>query len=74
MPGAYWPRWKPDLENEIVPVIDQTVRRIRSKGGAVSGVELQDGSIIEADVIVIAAGARSEELVADGELVRVTWR
>ena len=51
------------LENEGVPVIDQTVRRILSSGGAASGVELHDGSTIEADVVVVAAGARSEGLV-----------
>lgn len=51
------------LENEGVPIIDQTVRRILSNGGAASGVELHDGSIIEADVVVVAAGALSEELV-----------
>lgn len=51
------------LGNEGVPIIDQTVRKILSSGRAASGVELHDGSTIEADVIVVAAGARSEELV-----------
>ena len=51
------------LQAADVPVIDQTVRKIRCDGGAVTGVELDDGSIIEAEVVVVAAGARSEELI-----------
>lgn len=51
------------LENERVSIIDQTVRKVCSNGGAVTGIELHDGSIIEANVVVVAAGARSEELV-----------
>ncbi|WP_423909978.1 NAD(P)/FAD-dependent oxidoreductase [Candidatus Spongiihabitans sp.] len=51
------------LQSENVPVIDQTVRKIRSRADKVTGVELHDGSIIEADIVVVAAGARSEELI-----------
>ena len=46
-----------------VSIIDQAVRKIRSKNGAVEGVELHNGRIIEAEVIVVAAGASSEKLI-----------
>jgi glycine oxidase len=51
------------LKLENVAVVDQTVRKILGAGGTATGVELQDGSIIEAAVVVVAAGARSEALV-----------
>jgi glycine oxidase len=44
-------------------LIDQTVRRLVGGGGAVTGVELDDGHIIEAGAVVVAVGARSEALV-----------
>jgi glycine/D-amino acid oxidase-like deaminating enzyme len=43
--------------------VDQTVRRLIGGDGAVTGVELDDGHIIEAGTVVVAAGARSEALV-----------
>lgn len=43
--------------------IDQTVRRLIRDGDAVTGVELNDGHIIEAGSVVVAVGARSEALV-----------
>jgi glycine oxidase len=52
------------LEAAGIPVIDQTVRKIRSDSNRVTGVELSDGRVIEADIVVVAAGARSEDLVA----------
>jgi glycine oxidase len=42
---------------------DQTVRTLLKDGGAITGVELADGHVIEAGQVVVAAGARSEELV-----------
>lgn len=51
------------LEEADVPLINQFVRKIRNEGGVVTGVELNDGSIIDAQIVVIAAGARSEELI-----------
>lgn len=46
-----------------VRVVDQTVRRLLSSNDTVTGVELDDGSVIEAGAVVVAAGARSEALV-----------
>lgn len=46
-----------------VTIIDKTVRRLRTSSGSISGAELQGGSIIDAETIVVAAGARSEALV-----------
>jgi glycine oxidase len=46
-----------------IPILDQTVRRLLSSNGAVTGVELDDGHLIEAGTVVVAAGARSEALV-----------
>ncbi|MEC3974236.1 NAD(P)/FAD-dependent oxidoreductase [Amycolatopsis sp. H20-H5] len=43
-------------------MVDQTVRRIVSSGDVVSGVELDDGHLIEAGKVVVAAGAWSESL------------
>lgn len=51
------------LRGAGTPLIDQTVRRLRTSDGSVTGVELTDGTIIEAGTTVVAAGARSEELV-----------
>jgi glycine oxidase len=54
-------------------LVDQTVRRLVGGDGAVTGVELDDGHIIEAGAVVVAVGARSEALVRtvveDAELV-----
>ncbi|GAB7038398.1 MULTISPECIES: NAD(P)/FAD-dependent oxidoreductase [Catenuloplanes] len=44
-------------------LLDQTVRRLTGNADAVTGVELEDGSIIEAGKVVVAVGARSEALV-----------
>lgn len=47
-----------------VAMIDRTVHRLlRDAGGAVAGVELDDGHLIEAGTVVVAAGAGSEALV-----------
>lgn len=46
-----------------VSVIDQSVRKLLNDDGVITGVELDDGRLIEANVTVVAAGARSEELV-----------
>jgi glycine/D-amino acid oxidase-like deaminating enzyme len=43
--------------------LDQTVRRLIRDGEAVTGVELDDGHVIEAGSVVVAVGARSEALV-----------
>jgi glycine oxidase len=48
-----------------VHVVDRTVRGLLSSDGAVTGVELDDGTRIEAGTVVVAAGARSEALVRD---------
>lgn len=45
------------------PIIDQAVRDLRTSNGSVIGVELEDGTFIEAGTTIVAAGARSEELV-----------
>ncbi|MEV0586294.1 FAD-dependent oxidoreductase [Nonomuraea sp. NPDC050310] len=44
-------------------MVDQTVRRLIRTDGEVTGVELDDGHIIEAGTVVVAAGAHSEALV-----------
>jgi glycine oxidase len=44
-------------------VVDQTVRRLLSSNDVVTGVELDDGHVIEAGKVVVAAGAHSESLV-----------
>lgn len=46
-------------------IVDQTARRLLSSNGTASGVELDDGSLVEAGTVVVAAGARSEALVRD---------
>lgn len=46
-----------------VTLVDQTVRRLLSHGGVTTGVELDDGRVIETGKVVVAAGARSEALV-----------
>jgi glycine/D-amino acid oxidase-like deaminating enzyme len=46
-----------------VPIVDQTVCRLLSSNGLATGVELDDGTRIDAGITVVAAGARSEELV-----------
>lgn len=51
------------LRGAGAPIIDQTVKRLLSSGGVVTGVELDDGNVIEAGTVVVAAGARSEELL-----------
>lgn len=43
--------------------IDQNVRKLIRNNGEVSGVELDDGHVIEAGTVVVAVGARSEALV-----------
>lgn len=45
------------------PILDHTVRGLMTSNGVATGVELDDGTRVEAGVIVVAAGARSEELV-----------
>lgn len=44
-------------------LVDQTVRRLVGSEDVVTGVELDDGHIIEASAVVVAVGARSEALV-----------
>jgi glycine oxidase len=44
-------------------LVDQTVSKLVSGNGVVTGVELDDGHVIEAGNVVVAAGARSEALV-----------
>ncbi|MEP6018746.1 MAG: FAD-dependent oxidoreductase [Paracoccaceae bacterium] len=51
------------LQRSGVSLIDQTVRRVLQKSGQVVGVELHSGEIIEAGVVVVAAGAKSEDLI-----------
>lgn len=51
------------LERDGVHLVNQTVRKILTAGGAASGVELDNGETIEAGTVVVAAGARSEALV-----------
>lgn len=46
-----------------VHIVDQTVRRLMTSNGTVTGVELDDGNLIDAGTVVVAAGARSEALV-----------
>jgi glycine/D-amino acid oxidase-like deaminating enzyme len=46
-----------------VTVVDQTVRKLLCGSDGVRGVELEDGRVIEAGKVVVAAGARSEALV-----------
>jgi glycine/D-amino acid oxidase-like deaminating enzyme len=46
-----------------VHIVDQTVRGLLNSNGTVTGVELDDGHLIEAGIVVVAAGARSEALV-----------
>jgi glycine/D-amino acid oxidase-like deaminating enzyme len=46
-----------------VSLVDQTVRRLVRSNDVVTGVELDDGHIIEAGNVVVAAGAHSESLV-----------
>lgn len=46
-----------------VTVVDQMVRKLVSQDGVVTGVELDDGHLIEAGNVVVAVGARSEALV-----------
>ncbi|GAA2682752.1 Glycine/D-amino acid oxidase (deaminating) [Actinosynnema pretiosum] len=43
--------------------VDQTVRRLLCDDDVATGVELADGSVIEAGKVVVAAGAHSEALV-----------
>jgi glycine/D-amino acid oxidase-like deaminating enzyme len=43
--------------------VDQTVRALKGDADSVTGVELDDGHIIEARQVVVATGARSEALV-----------
>ncbi|WP_433041732.1 NAD(P)/FAD-dependent oxidoreductase [Dactylosporangium sp. CS-033363] len=54
-------------------LVDSTVRRLIGSGDAVTGVELADGTVIEAGAVVVAVGVRSEALVrtvaADLELI-----
>lgn len=44
-------------------IADQTARKVIRSGDVVTGVELDDGHIIEAGNVVIALGARSEAMV-----------
>ncbi len=50
---------------------DTTVARVRSTGGAVSGVELVDGSFLEAEAVVVAAGAIHSPALLQRSGVRV---
>ncbi|TXS53649.1 FAD-binding oxidoreductase [Streptomyces sp. uw30] len=43
--------------------VDQSVRRLVSSDDVVTGVELDDGHLIEAGTVVVAAGIHSESLV-----------
>lgn len=43
--------------------VDKSVRRLLSSDDVVTGVELDDGRVIEAGNVVVAAGAHSESLV-----------
>lgn len=43
--------------------VDQTVRALKGDVSSVTGVELDDGHVIEAAQVVVAVGARSEALV-----------
>lgn len=51
------------LECSGVPLLNQKVRKVLRKGGRVTGVELSSGDVINASVVVVAAGAHSESLV-----------
>lgn len=51
------------LEAVGATLVDHTVRRLVGSAGVVTGVELDDGRIIEAGTVVVAVGARSEALV-----------
>jgi len=53
------------LSGAGVPIIDQVVTRISTSNGKVTGVKLCEGNSIEADIVVIAAGACSERLIHD---------
>ncbi|MFF4776970.1 NAD(P)/FAD-dependent oxidoreductase [Microtetraspora fusca] len=44
-------------------MVDQTVRTLVRNDGEITGVELDDGHVIEAGTVVVAVGARSEALV-----------
>jgi len=55
------------LHRSNIPVIDQTVAQVLTNGGTVTGVKLDDGTVIEAETVVIAAGARSEELARSAD-------
>ncbi|ORT60865.1 FAD-dependent oxidoreductase [Streptomyces sp. CB03238] len=60
------------LLREGVTLVDATVRRLTEGSDAVTGVELDDGRLIEAGTVVVAAGAASEQLVQpflDGALM-----
>ncbi len=58
------------LQARGVVLVDQSVKQLQCSFGKVNGVQLQDGQLIESDTVVVAAGARSEELIrtADEEL------
>ncbi|MEV5595319.1 FAD-dependent oxidoreductase [Streptomyces sp. NPDC052496] len=47
-----------------VRVVPAAVRRVLATSGAVRGVRLADGSTVEADAVVLAAGSASGELAA----------
>ena len=47
----------------IAVAVDETARRLISSNNVVTGVQLDDGHIIEAGKVVVAAGAHSESLV-----------
>lgn len=53
-----------ELAENGVEIIDATVQKVQTYNGAVVGVELDDGRTIEAETVVIAAGAASESLVS----------
>ncbi len=46
-----------------VAIVDETVLRLLTSNGVVTGVQLADGHLIEAGTVVVAAGASSEALV-----------
>jgi glycine/D-amino acid oxidase-like deaminating enzyme len=53
------------LDSAGATLLDTTVRRLIGADGAVTGVELADGQVVEAGKVVVATGARSEALVRD---------
>ena len=51
------------LQASGVALVDQSVKKLHCSDGKMQSVELDDGKIIESDTVVVAAGARSEDLI-----------